>query len=67
MEALAAYLKANNLTQRWLARRLGVREATVSGWMSGVMPRPHHMQAIAITTDHAVPVTAWFEQQVAAE
>ena len=61
MNALQSYLLATKKKQRDFAVEAGVREATVSGWVNGITPRPAHMAKIAEVTAGAVPVTSWFE------
>jgi transcriptional regulator with XRE-family HTH domain len=37
---LRRWLKAHAMTQRELAKRLGVHEVTVSNWVRGMQPAP---------------------------
>ena len=60
---LIEYLEASGTTQRVFAQRLGVREATVSAWTRGVLPRPETMRRIEQETDGRVPIASWFERQ----
>jgi len=58
---LENYLEQTRTTGRQFAAKVGVREATVSAWKSGVIPKPAQMQRIAEVTAGALPVTAWFQ------
>ena len=66
MMCLADYLKDSGKTQNRFAEEVGVRAATVSGWIKGTIPRPPQMQAIANVTGGKVPVTVWFKTGSAA-
>ena len=59
-EHLEEFLTQSGLTQRAFAQRVGVREATVSAWRSGVRPRPQTMERIERETRGLVPVWSWF-------
>lgn len=57
---IPSYLETVGKTQRQFAAELNVREATVSAWARGKRPRPDQMERIAIHTNGAIPITAWF-------
>ena len=57
----STYLEQTGTTQRQFARECAVREATVSAWANGGMPRPHQMKKIEHVTRGAVPVASWFD------
>ena len=56
------YLARPDVTQAELAKALGVREATVTGWKQGTLPRSPLLPEIEAVTDGAVPVSSWFQR-----
>lgn len=55
-----AWLKANKLTQTWLARELGVKNAVLWRWLSGGrQPRTDFAAAIERITDGQVKSSVW--------
>lgn len=64
--SLVTWLALPGHTQKKLARACGVREATVSAWMRGVVPKPDMMQRVEAATGGGVPVASWFAAEHAA-
>ncbi|MDA3888976.1 MAG: helix-turn-helix transcriptional regulator [Allgaiera sp.] len=62
MEKLTEYLDGHSMTQRSFAKILGVRESTVSDWMSGKLrPSAQNMLRIETKTGGNVTMRAWFD------
>lgn len=59
-QALENWLAQPGRTAKKLAADCGVREATVSAWRRGIVPRPPQMQRVAEATAGAVPPASWF-------
>jgi transcriptional regulator with XRE-family HTH domain len=64
MNRLRQYLEQNEITQVEFARRMGVAQPTVSGWLSGTaLPSAEMLKAITLKTgltidellDHSTP------------
>lgn len=45
-ERLRAYMKATGATQIDVARHIGTNQSTVSRWLQGAEPEPHHLDAL---------------------
>ena len=59
--ALSRYLTREEISQRAFAASVGVREATVSDWVTGkATPRPAMMARIALATGGDVSIGSWF-------
>jgi len=51
-------LGALDMTQAEIARRIGVRQPTIAGWISGQhVPKPHHRRALRDA--FGIPFEAW--------
>jgi transcriptional regulator with XRE-family HTH domain len=67
-QELAAFLEENGLTQRQLARALGVSDPVVHDWLSGDRrPRDVHRRGIAAFTRGRIPFDAWLSDEERAE
>lgn len=54
------YLKARGIRKNWFADQIGVRNASLSRWLSGKWtPSPMARKRIADLTDGEVPETSW--------
>lgn len=61
---LKQYLASNSLSQAEFARRLGVSEAVISRYCTGLMvPRKARMLLIERATEGAVTPGSWFVEQ----
>ncbi len=60
------YLNRPEVKQSKLANDLGVRQATISDWKAGTIPRSPMLPRIAEATGGAVPVESWFSQEATA-
>lgn len=67
-QTLAAFLEENSLTQRQLARAIGVSDPVVHNWLSGDRrPRDVHRRGIAAFTRQRIPAEAWLTEEERAE
>ena len=60
LDKLDSYIRAHNLSQRAIAERIGINQATLSRYMSGKStPNVHIANKIAIATGGAVSPSDW--------
>ena len=60
LDKLDIYIRAHNLSQREIAERIGINQATLSRYMSGKStPSVHIANKIAIATGGAVSPADW--------
>jgi len=56
--ALHAAMARSGESQREVARRVGVSQPLVSGWLSGAY-RPHVHARLALQREYEIPLTSW--------
>jgi transcriptional regulator with XRE-family HTH domain len=59
---LREWMRLTQTTQEALAKRLKVRQATVSNWCNGTTPTARHI--VAIRREAGVPLEAWAEPAI---